>query len=188
MNYKALLAVIFVLMPVAAKAQTTSGTARTSDADIDLYGQTVLRDLHHLYISVALSEQEAALNIDRNLLSSLVFSAIKRTLPTIKISNDHPHENAYSQPFLGFMYLRVSCLVDTNISGCYVEISVERAVRVLSEDGTRYVGDLQMVKVWSKEQMFLGGNYPMHKQIEDSVSEMMSKFAADYSKQNSAAQ
>ena len=59
---------------------------------------------------------------------------------------------------------------------------------MLSEDGTRYVGDFQHVTVWSKEAMFVGGTCPMHKQIEDSVSDMMTKFAADYYKQNPVAQ
>jgi hypothetical protein len=187
MNYRVLLAATMLLMPVAAKSQTNSRIASTSDVDIEPYDQKVLKDLNNLLIEIQVGKSEAALDIDTSLLSSLVFVAIKRDAPTIKISNDHPRDNAYNQPLLGIMYVRVSCVADTNISGCYVEVSVERAVRLLSEDGTRYVGDFQHVKVWSKEAMFVGGTCPMHKQIEDSVSDMMTKFAADYYKQNSVA-
>lgn len=187
MSYRVLLAVAMLLMPVAARSQTNSRIASTSDMDIEPYDRTVLKDLHNMYIEIQVGKPEAALGVDTNLLGSLVFVGIKRDVPTIKISNDHPRDNAYNQPLLGFMYVRVSCVADANISGCYVEVSVERAVRLLSEDATRYVGDFQHVKVWSKEAMFLGGTCPMHKQIEDSVSDMMTKFAADYYRQNSVA-
>jgi hypothetical protein len=185
MNYRVLLAATMLLMPVAVKSQTNSKIASTSDVDIEPYDRTVLKDLHNLLIEIQVGKSEAALDVDTSLLSSLVFVAIKRDVPTIKISNGHPRDNAYNQPLLGIMYVRVSCVADANISGCYVEVSVERAVKLLSEDGTRYVGDFQHVKVWSKEAMFVGGTCPMHKQIEDSVSDMMTKFAADYYKQNS---
>jgi hypothetical protein len=184
MNYRVLLAATMLLMPVAVKSQTNSKIASTSDVDIEPYDRTVLKDLHNLLIEIQVGKSEAALDVDTSLLSSLVFVAIKRDVPTIKISNG-PRDNAYNQPLLGIMYVRVSCVADANISGCYVEVSVERAVKLLSEDGTRYVGDFQHVKVWSKEAMFVGGTCPMHKQIEDSVSDMMTKFAADYYKQNS---
>jgi hypothetical protein len=188
MNYRVLLAATVLLMPVAAKFQTNSRIASTSDVDIEVYDRTVLKDLHNLDIVIQpLGKSEAALDIDANLLSSLVFVAIKRDVPTIKISNDHPRDNAYNQPLLGYMYVRVSCVSDAKISSCYVEVSVTRAARVLSEDAAGYVGDIQPLKVWSKEAMFLGGTCPMHKQIEDSVSDTMTKFAADYYKQNSAA-
>jgi hypothetical protein len=187
MKYRVLLAATMLLMPVAAKSQTNSRIASASDLDIEPYDRTVLKDLHNLYIEIQVGKPEAALDIDTNLLSSLVFVAIKRDVPTIKVSNEHPQDNGYNQPLLGIMYVRVSCVADANISGCYVEVSVERAVRLLSEDGTRYNGDIQQVKVWSKETMFVGGTCPMHKQIEDSVSDMMTKFAADYYKQNSVA-
>jgi hypothetical protein len=187
MNYRVLLVATMLLMPFAAKSQTNSRIASTSDVDVEPFDRAVLKDLHNLYIQIQGGKPEAALDIDTNLISSLVFVAIKRDVPTIKISNDHPRGNAYNQPLLGFMYVRVSCVADANISGCYVEVSVERAVRLLSEDGTRYNGDIQQVKVWSKEAMFVGGTCPMHKQIEDSVSDMMTKFAEDYYKQNSVA-
>jgi hypothetical protein len=189
MNYRVLVAAAMLLMPVAAESQTNPKIASTSDVDIKLYDQAVLKDLHNLYITVHDSggKSETALGIDTNLLSSLVFVAIKRDVPTIKISNDHPRDSAYNQPLLGYMYVRVSCVADANISGCHVEVSVTRAARVLSEDGAGYVGDIQPLKVWSKEAMFLGGTCPMHKQIEDSISDMMTKFAADYYKQNAVA-
>ena len=187
MNYRVLLAATALLMPVAAKSQTSSRIASTSDVDIEPYDRMVLKDLHNLYISVQTGKPEGAPDIDMNLLSSLVFVAIKRDVPAIKISNGHPGDNEYNQPFLGFMYVRVSCVADANISGCSVQVSVQRAVRLLSEDGSRLVGDIQMVTVWFKEAMFLGGTCPMHKHIEDSVSDMMTKFAADYYKQNPAA-
>jgi hypothetical protein len=187
MNYRVLLVATMLLMPIVTKSQTNSRIVSTSDVDIEPYDRMVLKDLHNLLIEIQVGKSEAALDIDTGLLSSLVFVAIKRDVPTIKISNDHPRDNAYNQSLLGIMYVRVSCVGDANISGCYVEVSVERAVKLLSEDGTRYVGDFQHVKVWSKEAMFVGGTCPMHKQVEDSVSDMMTKFAADYYKQNSVA-
>jgi hypothetical protein len=186
MNHRVLLAATILLMPVAAKSQTNPRIASPSNVDIEPYDQTVLKDLHNLYVSIGAGKPEAALGVDINVLSSLVFMSIKRDIPAMKISNDHPQDNEYNQPLLGFMYVTVSCVADPDISGCRVEVSVERAVRLLSEDGTRYVGDIQMVKVWSKEAMFVGGACPMHKQIEDSVSDMVTKFAADYYRQNAA--
>jgi len=187
MNYRLLLAATVLLMPFTAKSQTNSRIADTSDVDIAPYDRSVLKDLRNLDIVIQAGKPEAALGVDANLLSSLVFVAIKRDVPTIKLSNDHPQDNEFNEPLLGFMYVEVSCVANANISGCRLEISVERAVRLLSEDGTRYVGDIQMVKIWSKEAMFVGGACPMHKQIEDSVSEMLTRFAADYYRQNSAA-
>jgi hypothetical protein len=188
MNCRVLLVATMLLIPAAAESQTNSKIARTADVDIKLYDQAVLKDLHNLDIVIQpLGKSEAALDIDTNLLSSLVFVAIKRDVPPIKISNDRPRDNAYNQPLLGYMYVRVSCVADANISGCHVEVSVTRAAKVLSEDGAGYVGDIQPLKVWSKEAMFLGGTCPMHKQIEDSISDMMTKFAADYYKQNAVA-
>src|SRR5271156_5116711 len=98
MNYRVLLAATMLLMPVAAKSQTNSRIASTSDADIEPYDRTVLKDLHNLYIEIQVGKPEAALDIDTNLLSSLVFVAIKKDVPTIKISNDHPRGNTYNQP------------------------------------------------------------------------------------------
>jgi hypothetical protein len=184
MNYRLLFAATMLLMPVSAKSQSNPRVAGTSDVDIAPYDRSVLKDLRNLNIVIQAGKPEAKLGIDANLLGSLVFVTIKRDVPSIKLSNDHPQDNEFNQPLLGFMYVEVSCVANVNISGCRLEITVERAVRLLSEDGTRYVGDIQMVKVWSKEAMFVGGACPMHKQIEDSVSEMLTRFAADYYRQN----
>jgi hypothetical protein len=189
MKYGVILVAIALLMPASVAAQANSKITTKSDVDVRLEKQTMLKDMHNLYVVVMPGDEEetSSLDIDLNILSSIVFVAIKRDLPIVKVSNGHSGDNLYNEPLLGMMYVEVSCVSDPNISACWVEIKLERAVRLISEDATHYVGNMQMTTVWSRNAKFLGGTCPMHKRVEDSVSEMMVKFAADWYEQNPTA-
>ncbi len=114
------------------------------------------------------------------MLESAVLLGLKRDIPRLEVGKD-------AIPSIAF-YVQVlkDYSVGGRLLGCttHVSLQVYRPVKILTDDVENIAVDLYIAEVWEKATLLSGPCERMHRQVQDKLDDVLTKFAADYYKAN----
>jgi len=107
-------------------------------------------------------------------LESQTLAGLKRDLPKLKISKD-------ASPYVYVNVLAVEAGPDR--VAVYVDIKINRPVKILRDWSNSEV-TATVATVWNKGKLLIGTKYDMAARVREAISDLTTKFAAAYYRDN----
>jgi hypothetical protein len=132
-----------------------------------------LKDLKRVIIVIEnLGNEEKGLGLSTDELNAVAVVALKRDLPSLRIDQD-----AHAMFYVRVTAVQISCGY-----AVHVEVSLDRWVAVIGEDGTEVTRIV--ATIWERGRELAGPANGMSSRIYECIREQATKLAADYYQQN----
>lgn len=136
---------------------------------------TPLKKLTKINLSyVEMSEYGKSIGITDEIVGNQLLVGIKRDLPRVQLVDDHTSSR---------ILISVGCVEATQgLAVCEIRIELKRPPLIHLDDGT--LAEQSLVTVWERHQVSSAGSAEMAEHVRQFLSQSLTKFAADYYKQN----